>query len=133
VNVLNLTDMSKEIRFRAFDDGKMIYEKNIEHLTKEDNTILRLARFWSSVRNDSIIMQYTGLNDKNGTEIYDGDILTTETGKPMIVKWNERFASWCLYRDDWMFAHWFGESCQPEECVVIGNRYENPELLQDII
>lgn len=85
--------MNKQIKFRAFDDGKMIYEKNIQHLTKEDNMILRLAKFWCNVRNDSIIMQFTGLKDKNGVEIYDGDILTTETEKPMIVKWNTKFAS----------------------------------------
>lgn len=125
--------MNKQIKFRAFDDGKMIYEKNIQHLTMEDNMILRLAKFWSNVRNDSMIMQFTGLKDKNGVEIYDGDILTTETEKPMIVKWNEKFASWCLYRDGWMFAHWFGESCQSNQCIVIGNRYEHSELLQDVV
>lgn len=72
--------MNREIKFRAFDDGKMIYEHNIEHLTKEDNMILRLAKFWSNIRNDSIIMQYTGLNDKNGKEIYSDDLLINDKG-----------------------------------------------------
>ena len=71
-------------------------------------------------------MQYTGLKDKNGKEIYEGDLLKQK----IIVKWNEKFASWCLYREGWMFTHWFGESCNPEECEIIGNIYENPELLK---
>ena len=75
------------------------------------------------------LMQYTGLKDKNGKEIYEGDILQINTDKPMVVNWSIKFASFVLNRDGWAFSHWFGESCEPGECEVIGNIYETPELI----
>lgn len=124
--------MNREIKFRLYSNTlKVMYspETEIGHLW----SIKEAPNGKVKVDDGDILMQYTGLKDKTGKEIYDGDILTTETDKPMIVKWNDKFASWCLYRDGWMFAHWFGESCQPEQCIVIGNRYENPELLQGVV
>jgi hypothetical protein len=93
---------------------------------------------WSSFKSPSQIsgyypvadIQFTGLKDKNGKEIYEGDILKTETDKPMVVTWSKKFASFCISREGWAFQHWFGEACDPENCEVIGNIYENPELIK---
>ena len=123
----------REIKFRVWDT--QLY---VMYTDEKDNSLgnaheplwrLECKRGGKISYPLGIIMQYTGLKDKNGKEIYEGDILTIITEKPMIVKWSDKFASWCLYRDGWMFAHWFGESCQPEQCIVIGNIYENPELI----
>ncbi|HPT40664.1 MAG TPA: YopX family protein [Candidatus Paceibacterota bacterium] len=134
----------KEIKFRIWNGTEMIYDivagkfgtfyvnpENGDGLNPEDSASLSVNT--TKYPDDIPLMQYTGLIDKNKKCIYDGDILITETGKTMIVKWNEKFASWCLYRDGWAFYHWFGESCEPKDCEVIGNKYQNQELLSEII
>ena len=75
------------------------------------------------------LMQFTGLHDKNGKDIYEGDVLDDGQDKPVVVDWNVKFASFCLLKKGWLFPHWFGESCNPEDCEVIGNIHENPELI----
>ena len=126
MRLLKYKKMNRLIRFRAFDDGKMIYEKNIQHLTMEYNTILRLAKFWSNVRNDSIIMQFTGLHDKNGKEIYEGDIVTYSG----ITSNNEKIIRIISYNTDYArFQSGMYLLDNIELIEVIGNIYENPELL----
>jgi len=78
-----------------------------------------------------IDLQFTGLTDKNGKEIYEGDVIKTETEKAMVVSWNNHFASFCLDRAGWMFTHYFGEGVDPEQIEIIGNIYENPKLLSN--
>lgn len=141
--------MNREIRFRAFDDGKMIYEKNITHLTKEDNLILKLAKFWSNIRNDSIIMQFTGLKDKGGIDIYDGDILRY----PAKDNWEKiNYSCFEVFFHDgdanidynigytMCRTHHHGSVCggiipsfKPKtvsKMIVIGNIFQNPELIE---
>lgn len=78
------------------------------------------------------IMQYVGITDRNNKEIYEGDIvkMTWERlakngnielcGSITIIKWNEEFAG---------FYPFYLEATQYE---IIGNIYENPELLKEI-
>ena len=74
------------------------------------------------------LMQFTGLLDSRGKEIYHKDLFRDSTGTS-IVEWNEKFASWCLNRPGWMFDHFFGEAVNPAGGEVVGNLYQNPELL----
>lgn len=80
------------------------------------------------------VMQFTGLNDKNGKEIYEGDVLRgldTSLYPQQTVRWSDTQASFVCD----VFVPDYGEvghgisqrSCS--ECEVIGNIYENPELL----
>lgn len=68
-----------------------------------------------------IVMQYTGLHDKNGKEIYEGDIVDTPYDKSYI-RWERGGFVFANDGNDGLFCM--------DESEVIGNIYENPELLK---
>lgn len=77
------------------------------------------------------VTQYAELKDKNGVEIYEGDIVISQDGTgglvyKHIVEWNEFYKRFEPMGED--EAHFNRESCE-----VVGNIYENPELLKDRI
>ena len=118
----------RTIKFRAFDDGKMIYQTG---------ALVKLKRFFSVIREDSIVMQFTGLYDKNGKEIYEGDILTV--GENLICEIIYIGNNSDDYGDEIncafhakVFKH---DKIIPLDgylkkyCEEIGNIYDNPDLL----
>ena len=82
------------------------------------------------------IMQSTGLVDKNGKEIFEGDFLKdNETGDILNVQWREDGACFGVsINENWQDYDWrdFGEldMYDLENLEIIGNEYENPELLR---
>ena len=69
-----------------------------------------------NVHTDIELMQYTGLKDKNGREIYEGDILKGKFNGPVV---------WTVDRYNYGWSDYWNES------EIIGNIYQNKELLSD--
>ena len=74
------------------------------------------------------LMQYTGLKDSKGKEIYEGDILKDEFGRVCLVYWIEEEARFALRQKHRRTEYFMITNHLIEE--IIGNIYENPELLE---
>lgn len=97
------------------------------------------AIFWENVENEPLaveVMQFTGLHDKNGKEIFEGDVIKWEHSEHLLlVKWH--IAGWALFSK--LFSRFglpHGSECTANQAAqyarnseVIGNLHENPELL----
>ena len=159
----------REILFRAkgLYKDRWYYGYYVEHKKSMQNYIIDLDEEVMDTQHliaKSTLSQYTGLKDKNGTKIFEGDIVEFETNvnciknelKPYwkdcyekkyalgggtwwvrkdqaIVQWNSKDGMWDLKvynngrykRKSKLFTY------RESDYVVIGNIYDNPELLED--
>jgi len=121
----------KEIKFRAWNkkNKKMQYSGIVWGITNLNYPALTGLNDFGDIDNLSDLMQYIGLKDKNGKEIYEGDIFihkfqTWKKSKVVFFK-----GAFC-YEDKYMDidTHYFAPDAQFIE--VVGNIYENPELIK---
>lgn len=114
----------REIKFRAWDKNNPKYVRFYEFP----------GCAWRDMdsRDAGVIEQFTGLKDRNGKEIYEGDIVADPKGRGVVLFTAPAFTvqvgkeEYCdlgagkVYPDNW----------QLEETEVIGNIHENPELVK---
>ncbi len=119
--------MSREIKFRAWDDNAKRW------LSRGESVTMPLAfKFTDELKAEAnfYIEQYTGLKDKNGKEIYEGDIMRFDAIDYEIY-WSSEFSGWHNRRID-KGERIYGSNSFEEVTrfgSVIGNIHENPETL----
>ncbi|HDI3014027.1 TPA: hypothetical protein PL520_001303 [Clostridium perfringens] len=147
--------MSRDIKFRIYDtdEKQMFYQEDIDYIDI-NNEIAYINQDGGGydylidfVYGDGKLMQYTGLKDKNGKEIYEGDILRCKCLKK--CKLDSCAEKVIQYKNS--LIEWWESGCNlgyrlrdskgktmmikpthlnTMEVEVIGNIYENPELLE---
>lgn len=126
----------REIKFRVWEkpgvllQGKEEGSKVFEGRMWNDND----PKFWASclmnTKDEYVLMQYTGLKDKNGKEIYEGDILALFQGTQKSEVFYKNGAFWVIAQISGGYPESEHLLCNLlDTSEIIGNIYENPELI----
>ena len=115
----------REIKFRSWDNHlKFMVDIKSYSISLDGQIFFNNNGDIHNQTNKLILMQFTGLKDKNGKEIYEGDIVKDEVGTVIKV---------ILQPGSFGFDYMNGrvDVCGIGKfCEIIGNIYENPELME---
>nr|DAI15901.1 MAG TPA: YopX protein [Caudoviricetes sp.]DAN43229.1 MAG TPA: YopX protein [Caudoviricetes sp.] len=119
-NLIGIDFLNKTVTFAAYTDGEEV--DNLEKYSFDENDFL--------YKKDLKIMQYTGLKDEYGDEIYEGDIVTLHNSRYKVI-FNMEQARFVLRDDKFEMEIPFTNN-NNERMEIIGNIYENPELMEEV-
>jgi uncharacterized phage protein (TIGR01671 family) len=117
--------MNRQIKFRVWSKNQNIFLPAEDIAIRNNGAVLiydwhnDFGKSWGPNYDEHIIQQFTGLTDKNGKEICEGDIVKTNCLKGEVVF---RSGSW-LFNGHPLINY-------EESLVIVGNVFENPELIQ---
>lgn len=122
------SNQERDLKFRAWDKDNKRFLEQFDFIRYSDGTLgVSDSTPPFNKYGPTVLMQYTGLKDKNGKEIYEGDVIDVDG-----VTWYVEFGNGqyvlrctCHYPDGDFYV--FEDSPQYE---VIGNIYEHPELVE---
>ena len=125
----------REIKFRAWDRFKQRWS----NYKINDDTVYFMDKntgVWYGSYNkrykDFNLMQYTGLKDKNNKEIYEGDILSDGNNKKLYKVIFENGSFRAEFEGDFEEYSFDLIDVVAQGCEVVGNIYENPELIKEV-
>ena len=123
--------MSRELKFRIWDEEK---KEMVGFIKIEDcQTLFRICNLNDQNSCKCKIVQFTGLYDIENKEIYEGDILEqrSKNGNCRLKVVNfESFECGCFCGGNWFGMGFVIDEMQADKIKIIGNIYENPELLE---
>lgn len=111
-------------------DGKWVYG-GITQGTGDFSVMYSYSPVEKHVVYTDTVGQFTGLTDKNGKKIFEGDILKSSDGTKYVVEWdteNARFLGFSVIKNE-RYIVYVGREPKSE---VIGNIHDDPELLKDL-
>lgn len=127
----------RDIKFRVWDNERnaMFNSKSVdidffEGKIEITSDTIRYDEVYTDEIKDFELMQYTGVKDKNGREIYEGDIVEYKN-EYHVIEWDDcKFMAKGFYCSSQDTPDDFFSEFAYTNCKVIGNIYENSELLE---
>jgi uncharacterized phage protein (TIGR01671 family) len=123
--------MNREIKFRAWNKKENRFLNSANLMISSDGLVwwqFGLGEPRLLEQDDLVLMQYTGLKDKNGKEIYEGCILRTSWGEIGVVIFDN--TGFTLFRKNPQ-RYVDHDSEFFEDCEILGDIFQNPELIKE--
>ena len=124
----------REIKFRAWSSGRKEMAE-VENINFKGNAVYLISKYLRLVANldETELMQFTGQKDMNGKEVFEEDILKLENGGFGIVQYNNLNCNYYIQLINFPFnlvVDFKKVFSYQSKVEIIGNKYENPELLE---